>query len=697
MTTNTIRAVIVLALATILQTGVLRAQARATPPSRVEALYADAAAGERAVRAALAAPDAPETILKAVRTVVADFENVVRRFPSSGYSDDALWYAARVSSSAFERFGDQRERKTAIRLLQELTARYPSSKFVKQVPQQLSALKDRGTPLPDALAPLEGPRRDRSGAVTPVEVAFSQKNPRRDRPAPKPADAAPPPVSSAPSQPAKLATIKGIRRAALTDAVRIVIELDGEVSFHDERLEDPPRIFVDLPSTRTDAALTDKTIRFDGADDDIVRQVRVGRHPGRVTRVVLDTGGVSSYSVYPLYNPYRLIIDCLREQPSGAKSQSARLGSVGTISPAASTATAPVAATAPPAAARSGSAPGTAPGPAQGTASGSALATVSAPPPPPTLRIRRIVPSWTTALPIVNPSAAAQLAEARTALEVPPAQGAAAAPTPTVAAPPPTSAAPGPTPPSPDSASRNLAGGLSLARQLGLGVSRIVIDPGHGGHDPGAKGSGVTEAELVLDVAIRLETLLSQIPGTEVVLTRREDEFVPLQERTAIANRETADLFLSIHANANSSVHVSGIETYYLNFASNLSAAAVAARENAASGQTMGALPDVVKSIALHNKLDESKDFATIVQRSLMSKLAATNKTAKDLGVKQAPFVVLIGAAMPSVLTEISFLTNAQESRLLKRSAYRQKIAEALFEAIRKYQTSLKHSTSAAQ
>jgi N-acetylmuramoyl-L-alanine amidase len=697
MTTNTIRAVIVLALATILQAGVLHAQTRGTPPSRVEALYADAAAGERAVHAALAAPDAPETILKAVRTVVADFENVVRRFPSSGYSDDALWYAARVSSIAFERFGDQRERKTAIRLLQELTARYPSSKFVKQVPQQLAALEDRGRPLPDALAPLEGPRRDRSGAVTPVEVAFGQKNPRRDRPAPKPADAAvPPPISSAPSQPAKLATIKAIRRAALTDAVRIVIELDGEVSFHDERLEDPPRIFVDLPSTRTDAALTDKTIRFDGADGDIVRQVRVGRHPGRVTRVVLDTGGVSSYSVYPLYNPYRLIIDCLREQPSGTKSQSARLGSVGAISPAAATATTPVAATVPPAVARSGSAPGTAPGPAQGTASGSALATVPAPPPPPTLRIRRIVPSWTTALPVVNPSAAAQLAEARTALEAPPAQ-AAAATMPTVAAPPPSSAPTGPTPPSPDSASRNLAGGLSLARQLGLGVSRIVIDPGHGGHDPGAKGSGVTEAELVLDIAIRLETLLSQIPGTEVVLTRREDEFVPLQERTAIANRETADLFLSIHANANSSVHVSGIETYYLNFASNLSAAAVAARENAASGQAMGALPDVVKSIALHNKIDESKDFATIVQRSMMSKLAGTNKTAKDLGVKQAPFVVLIGAAMPSVLTEISFLTNAQESRLLKRSAYRQKIAEALFEAIRKYQTSLKHSTSAAQ
>ena len=175
----------------------------------------------------------------------------------------------------------------------------------------------------------------------------------------------------------------------------------------------------------------------------------------------------------------------------------------------------------------------------------------------------------------------------------------------------------------------------------------------------------------------------------DVVLTRRTDAFVSLQERTSIANREAADLFLSIHANASSTSTARGVETYFLNFASNLSAASVAARENAASGQAMGALPDVVKAIALNNKLEESKDFATHVQRELVSKLRLTNRTLRDLGVKQAPFQVLIGAAMPSVLAEISFLTNAQESRLLRQSAYRQKIADALFSAIRKYQVSL--------
>jgi N-acetylmuramoyl-L-alanine amidase len=242
----------------------------------------------------------------------------------------------------------------------------------------------------------------------------------------------------------------------------------------------------------------------------------------------------------------------------------------------------------------------------------------------------------------------------------------------------------------------NLIAGFSMARQLGLGVSRIVIDPGHGGHDPGAKGKGITEAELVLDVALRLEKLLQEVPGVDVILTRRTDEFVALPERTAIANREGADLFLSIHANANANIQARGVETYFLNFANNLSAAAVAARENAASGQPMGALPDFVKAIALNNKLDESRDFAGLVQRSMIERLRDPNRTVKNLGVKQAPFVVLIGASMPSVLAEISFLTNPQDLKLVKAAAYRQRIAEALFDAIAKYQTSLTHVQTAA-
>jgi N-acetylmuramoyl-L-alanine amidase len=239
-------------------------------------------------------------------------------------------------------------------------------------------------------------------------------------------------------------------------------------------------------------------------------------------------------------------------------------------------------------------------------------------------------------------------------------------------------------------------GGLSMARQLGLGISRIVIDAGHGGHDPGAKGKGVTESELVLDVALRLEKLLQKVPGIEVILTRRTDDFVVLEERPAIANRESGDLFLSIHANASPNAQAHGIETYFLNFANNQSAAAVAARENATSALAMGALPDVVKAIARSNKVDESREFANHIQHAMVDRLRTANKGLKDLGVKQAPFVVLIGATMPAVLAEISFVTNPQEARLVKGNAYRQRIAEALFNAIRKYQSSLKTTATVA-
>ena len=150
-------------------------------------------------------------------------------------------------------------------------------------------------------------------------------------------------------------------------------------------------------------------------------------------------------------------------------------------------------------------------------------------------------------------------------------------------------------------------------------------------------------------------------------------------------------------ANAHQTPSVRGVETYFLNFATNMSAAQVAARENAASGQTMGALPDIVRAIALNNKLDESRQLASHVQRSLTEKLRPTNKGLRDMGVKQAPFLVLIGAAMPSVLAEISFVTNPTDAKLLQTGKHRQVIADALFSAVRRYQQSLKNVTTVAQ
>jgi N-acetylmuramoyl-L-alanine amidase len=174
------------------------------------------------------------------------------------------------------------------------------------------------------------------------------------------------------------------------------------------------------------------------------------------------------------------------------------------------------------------------------------------------------------------------------------------------------------------------------------------------------------------------------------------DAFVPLEERTAIANREGADLFLSIHANASSNVSARGVETYFLNFTVNADAEAVAARENATSGRSMNQLSDIVRTIALNNKIDESRDFASMIQASLATQLQKTDRSVRNLGVKQAPFMVLLGATMPSVLAEISFITNRQDNALLKTEKHRQRIAEALFAGVVRYQQALKKSPALA-
>ena len=630
----------------------LRAQATPVAVRSADALFADASAKELAVRKALAAPSPQPTVLKAVRTVVNDFEQVVRQHPTSGFCDDALWRAATLARDAFEEFGEARERSVALRLFQLLTSGYPSSKFASQTQAPIAWLNahpaTRNSVVPAAST------ADATSAVTPAA------------PSSKPAAAAGP-----------LVNVKAIRRAVLKDVVRVVIELDAEIAFHDERLENPNRVFIDLPSTRANPALIDQTIRFD-SDTDVVRQIRIGRHPGSVTRVVLETAGVSSYSVYPLYSPYRLIIDCLREKPVASVAAVSPLPPPPSVLPAAR-ALSPTPVVLPPAPViRQATLPPVAPVTALN---------LDLLPAPPSLVSRRI--GTVATLAVDSLSALADPTPTDPAPAVAAAVGPVVVPKPPAATP----VAPAPTAPP----ARNVAGGLSLARQLGLGVSRIVIDPGHGGHDPGAKGGGITEAELVLDVALRLEKLLTKLPGVEVVLTRRDNTFIPLQERTAIANREGADLFLSIHANASTVASARGVETYFLNFASNQNAAAVAARENATSEQTMGALQDVVKAIALNSKRDESRDFATYVQREMIESLKSSNKALKDLGVKQAPFVVLIGASMPSVLAEISFLTNPQDAKLLKGTSYRQKVAQALFEGVRDYQNSLKRVPAVAQ
>ncbi len=230
------------------------------------------------------------------------------------------------------------------------------------------------------------------------------------------------------------------------------------------------------------------------------------------------------------------------------------------------------------------------------------------------------------------------------------------------------------------------AGDRSLTRALGLKIGKIVIDAGHGGHDTGTIGPhGLLEKDVVLDVAKRLGRLLQTRLGAEVVYTRRDDTFVPLETRTAIANREQADLFISIHANSSRDEDARGVETYYLNFTSSPEALEVAARENAVSEKSVHELQDLVKKIALKEKIDESREFAGDVQESLYGGLALRNSGIRNRGVKKAPFIVLIGANMPSILAEISFVSNPTDERKLETSEQRQRIAESLYRGVARY------------
>ena len=580
------------AIVTIVAALILAQPAPAAAADSAEAIYTRALTRERELRDA-----AGGATLNELRSVVRLYESVVRRFPKSGYCDNALWQGANLAALAFERFTQAADRRTAVRLFTLLRDEYPTSSLRSRVAEQLRGL--------DA---------DRNGAA----AAASEPPPAAVAAAPPAlsAAAAPTAVSKAPLEPAAaappVATIRDIKRTALPDGVRVSIELDNESRYRYERLDNPRRVFFDLKGTRALTPLQDAVLRF---EDDVVREIRLGRHPNNTTRVVMDMEQVENYSVFTLYNPFRLVVDFKRDAA--------------------------------------------APRPAAPVASG-----IPAPAPGPA------VLDSARALPVPEPKAVPAAKEPVPLLSRP-----AAAPAAVV---------------SPAVPTVNSNGQFSLARQLGLGISRIVLDAGHGGHDPGARSNGINEAELVLDVTLRLRDLLEKQPGFDVTLTRSTDEFIALEERTAIANRRGADLFLSIHANASRNPRARGIETYFLNFASNPEAEAVAARENSASGKTMHSLPEIVRAIALNNKIDESRDFAEMVQKSMVRRLTARNALVRDLGVKQAPFVVLIGAGMPSVLAEISFVTHKQEAVLLKTGAYRQQIAESLFDAILRYQRSLK-------
>jgi N-acetylmuramoyl-L-alanine amidase len=230
---------------------------------------------------------------------------------------------------------------------------------------------------------------------------------------------------------------------------------------------------------------------------------------------------------------------------------------------------------------------------------------------------------------------------------------------------------------------------ISLAQQLGLGVKKIVLDPGHGGKDPGAIANGLQEKDIVLKIAKKLKPLLEKNLGCEVIITRDTDDFISLEERTAIANANNADLFVSLHINAHKQANVYGIETYFLNLTSNAEAMRVAARENAVSEHQLSDLQDILSSIMKNSKINESSKLARHVHNSVLSGLKVKDfQNIKNLGVKQAPFYVLIGAEMPAILIEMAFISNKDDAKNLTKEDFLGSLAEEISNGIESYMNS---------
>jgi N-acetylmuramoyl-L-alanine amidase len=426
--------------------------------------------------------------------------------------------------------------------------------------------------------------------------------------------------------------VTAIRFWSLADVTRVAIETNGEFQYKSDHIPNPDRIFFDLIGARPH--LGGRGIMVKQVGDKFLKRVRIAENVPGVTRVVLDLENDVEYTASQLGSPDRLMIE-LRHASSPV----------------------PVSEASPPVVVK-----------------------------PPAASVALLQPKVVETLPTEpksqDPASGASKLD-KVPLDRVPVDKAAV-----------DKVAPAPPPMAIAKPARVTAsdGSRSLTRALGLKINRVVIDPGHGGHDQGtASPKGLLEKDLVLDVALRLGKLIEEKMGSEVVLTRTDDTFIPLQERTDIANRRKADLFISIHANSSPVPRVAGIETYYLNFTSSADAMDVATRENASSDMSVYELQDLVQTIAKHDKVEESRSLAAEVQTALQAFEIKNNPAAKDRGIRKAPFLVLIGAQMPSILAEIGFLSNVRDESLLNKPEQRQKLAEALYRGISKYSQTLSH------
>jgi N-acetylmuramoyl-L-alanine amidase len=635
---------------------------------------------------------------KNFNAAIREYEFLRREYPGSKYRFQALFTIGQIYKI------DLGDVEAARKTFDEFLAHYPRNLLAPEARKAMAEL-DR----------LEPARKQVEEPAKQPDAALAAENS----------------VQSTAKKKAGLSLVTGIRHWSTPDYTRVAIDVDREVKYEAGRVSSPDRIFFDLPDTKLASVLVGKS--FD-VQDGFLKKIRVAQYQPGSTRVVLEVADVSTYSAFLLPNPYRLIIDIHGRGPQTqvakakppARDEEDALVPAGSAKNTSSATTSKL--TVAPGPASAGGSQKKAGSTVRKTATNSdddlsattaaeASSPTSASSAPPR---KVVVDEEQNVAPAPNPSASlkstappgkssaksspgmARATSAEDALLSSPADIRSPemkATTQPTSAPTAVAVEPRSKPAKKNSKTTALAespavheaaptsgGERSLTRALGLKIGRIVVDAGHGGHDTGTIGpNGLMEKDLVLDVALRLGRLLETRLGADVIYTRDDDTFIPLETRTAIANEHQADLFISIHANSSPDPNARGIETYYLNFASSPDALEVAARENAVSEKSIYELQDLVKKITMKEKIEESRELAADVQQSLYSGLASRRSTLRDRGVKKAPFVVLIGANMPSILAEISFVSNPTDAAKLETPEYREKIAESLYRGIARY------------
>jgi N-acetylmuramoyl-L-alanine amidase len=630
--------------------------------------------------------------VKYYQSAVDAYQFLLHEYPTTHFREQAMLAIARIGEE------DLHDTALAQKTYEQFLQLHPHSERAAEVRAALEKLNNENAPA--------------SRAPQPVKA---KQSPDRETPKSAATDKTPPTTDTRQGSPEEILPARGavpqVSRVRTWNAdtyTRIVIDVGSPVKYQAARISGPDRIYFDIEGAKVDPALLHKPI--DVENGGYLKTVRIAQNQSGVVRVVLEVNRAKDYSVFLLPDPYRLVVDVY------GTSDAAERAALATAPAPGPTTDVPVAKPEKPA--KEVAAPSASTVPEKKSAKLSAVTSAKA---ETSGSESEASPATPSALPATTAKSSTKNSAKSAAKTDSPASPKSAktrndndngsdtdiAPSASVNTNGTDASSPalvsanvkksgktmksahdqalemGP-PPTPE---LTRDGQHSLTRALGLKIGRIVIDAGHGGHDTGTIGpTGLMEKDLCLDVSLRIGKLIEEkLPGTEVTFTRDDDTFIPLERRTEIANEAKADLFLSIHANSSQDHSARGVETYYLNFTGSSDAMEVASRENALSDNSVHDLEDIVKKIARNEKIEESRDFAGIIQDSLAKRMEGINHGDRNRGVRKAPFVVLIGADMPSVLAEISFISNPADEQWLKKPENRQRVADGLFHGIESY------------